>query len=273
MSDLIKKLGLSAAAESSISKIPISKLKTLADNAYSGENFEFPIKDYPPEERLAAVLHLLPEKFREYQNFGCPEDIILHTFRDVTLRSALHEKQYGAPGLTADDAVWFRHIMNAAIFQIGPIQYQIFDMIYLDKETVGEEYMTFPNSIKKVLPAGSPVINCHIPRGADLRGDAVSKSLSAAREFFQTYFPEKDFKAFICYSWLLYPPMVCHLSPDSTIRRFAGHFTILSSCTDSDQAMENLFPDGSHSENMTSLQRLAAECPETFGYSLGIIPI
>ncbi len=52
--------------------------------------------------------------------------------------------------------------MNVSIFKISSLQFQPFEMIYLDEETIGEPYMAFTKEQKESLPNGLPVINCHI---------------------------------------------------------------------------------------------------------------
>ena len=71
------------------------------------------------------------------------EDIIAETFRDVSLREKIYENKTGKPGISKDDTLWFRHLINCEIFKIGVLQFQPFEMIYLDEEFLGEPYMEF----------------------------------------------------------------------------------------------------------------------------------
>ena len=73
-----------------------------------------------------------------------------------------------------------------------------------------------------------------------MSSEAVETSINAAKDFFATVFPEIKFKAFLCYSWLLYPPMVNRLPKESNIRQFADRFTIIGTCGEPEQAMHNL---------------------------------
>ena len=91
-------------------------------------------------------------------------------------------------------------------------------------------------------------------------------SLNTAKECFAAWFPQVHFKAFLCYSWLLYPPMLNSLPPASNIRRFGDRFTILGTCCDAEQAMENIQPDA-----QTLLTRLAKENKALFGFGCGVI--
>lgn len=171
------------------------QIKQIAQTAYRGDNFDFLLCKRMPLTRLAVVTWLLMEKYLLYQAKGISDEMIFETFRDVALRAGLYYQKTGKPGISRDDVVWFRHIMNAEIFKIGALQYQPFEMLYLDEETIGEPYMVFSEEQKTGLPAGSPVINCHIQRGADLR--AAGKSLDMARTFFAEYFPDVHYRAFL----------------------------------------------------------------------------
>lgn len=251
-------------------------INEIAEIAYQGEDFNFALCRRMPLTRLSVVTYLLLRKYEDYKARGISENIIFDTFRDVSLRAKLYYKKTGKVGITKEDVIWFRHIMNVAIFKIGSLQFQPFEMIYLDEETIGEPYIIFTKEDKETLPAGTPVINCHIQQDADLSPEAVKVSFQSAKLFFSTYFPEVQYKAFLCYSWMLYPPMVNHLFEKSKIKQFAANFSIIGACDDSEQAIEYLFGHGTKKElpaNATTLQKLALEHIEMFGFACGIIEI
>ncbi len=275
---LLPHLGLNTAIEEAVThQFAKNKkaIRAIAQTAYRGEGLDFPLCKCRPLTRLAAILDLLTEKYHAYKALGAADDIIWDTFQDVSLRAELYFQKTGKAGLSKDDVIWFRHLMQVNIFKIGALQYQPFQMIYLDMETVDEPYMVFSAEQKQALPDGAAVINCHIQKGADLRPEAVERSLKGAKAFFAEHFPQKRYQAFLCYSWLLYPPMVERLPAQSHIRQFAGRFSIIGSCPDPEQAMEFLF-DG-RKRNLppahTFLQRIAAGRPELLGYACGILTI
>lgn len=244
------------------------KIQEISKTAYQGENFEFELCKRMPITRLAVVTYLLLEKYDEYKLKGIPDEIIFDSFRDVSLRATYYFLDTGKIGITKDDVVWFRHIMNVNIFKIGSIQFQPFEMIYLDEETLGEPYMEFSNEQKKNIPAGTPVINCHIQRGADLNSQKLDLSFEFAKQLFGKIYPDKEHKVFLCYSWLLYPRMVKSLPDNSKIKQFAERFKIISECDDSDQAMECL-----RKNSDSLLCKMAKENKELFGFACGIIEI
>lgn len=248
----------------------------LARIAYQADNFDFPLCKRMPLTRLSVVTYLLINKYDEYKAKGVPDRIIFDTFRDVSLRATLYYRKTSRVGISKEDVIWFRHIMNVDIFKIGCLQFQPFRMIYLDEETVGEPYMSFTEEQKKSLPVGSLVLNCHIQQGADLSPESVDFSFRTAKSFFMVCFPKEQYKAFLCYSWLLYQPMLKRLSEDSNIKQFAGRFSIIGACSDSEQAREFLFRDGTRKEisaKATFLQKLALKHPTELGFACGIITI
>ena len=250
-------------------------IEQIAETAYQGEDFDFALCRRMPLTCLAVVTYLLLRKYDEYKAKGVPDNIIFDTFRDVSLRANLYYEKTGRVGISKGDIIWFRHIMNVAIFKIGALQFQPFEMMYLDEETIGEPYMTFTKEQKEALPTGAPVINCHIQQNADLSPKAVEASFHSAKRFFSAHFPTQ-YKAFLCYSWLLYPPMVKNLSLKSNIKQFAANFAIIGACDDSEQAIEHLFSHGTKRRlpaNATTLQKLAFEHIELFGFACGIIVI
>ena len=172
----------------------------LAGIAYQADNFDFPLCKRMPLTRLSVVTYLLINKYDEYKAKGVPDRIIFDTFRDVSLRATLYYRKTSRVGISKEDVIWFRHIMNVDIFKIGCLQFQPFRMIYLDEETVGEPYMSFTEEQKKSLPVGSLVLNCHIQQGADLSPESVDFSFRTAKSFFMVCFPKEQYKAFLCYS-------------------------------------------------------------------------
>lgn len=248
-------------------------IEAIAENAYSGDDFDFPLCKRMPFTRLAVVTYLLVRKYEEYKMIGVADDIIWDTFRDVSLRANLYYEKNSKIGISKEDVIWFRHIINVHIFKIGSLQYQKFHMIYLDEENVGEPYMVFTEEQKRILPNGTPVINCHIQIGANISAASIAASLERAKTFFKDCFPDIQYKAFLCYSWLLYPPMLKIFSEQSNIKQFANCFTIIGYCNDSSQARENLFYNGNRNTpcERTSLQRIAIANKGILGYGCGVI--
>ena len=253
----------------------IKQIYDIASTAYTGENFQFALCNRMPLTRLAVITFILLQKYDDYKSLDIDDTIIFDTFRDVSLRAKLYYPRTGKIGITKEDVIWFRHIINTVIFKIGTLQYQPFKMLYLDEETIGEPYMSFTPEQKEKLPAGTPVINCHVPYGADLNPEVVEQSFNDAVRFFRKYFPDIQYTAFLCYSWLLYPAMITILGSNSNIKQFAKRFDVIGFCDDPEQAIENLFENGKKilQPNSSFLQRVAVDNIKMFGFACGIIQI
>lgn len=247
--------------------------EAFAKNAYCGEAPDFPICELSSLERLTVWCCRLTEVFRSYQTLGVSREIALETMKDITLRKRLHQEKYGEPGLTRDDVIWFRHLENACIFRLGSLQFQIFSMVYLDKEGCGEDYMTFLPGSKEKLPPGTPVLNVHIAKGVDLSPEAVSASFVAAKSFFQEHFPAHKARYFLCYSWLLYPGMENLLPESSHILQFASRFQVIGTVSDPEEAIERIYGGTGDYPQGTSLQRAARNRFSELGIACGILEI
>ena len=127
---------------------------------------------------------------------------------------------------------------------------------------------------KALLAEGCDVLSCHIRHGVDLKDSSVEASLRKAKAFFKEHYAHTKFRAFVCSSWLLYPPMQELLGEQSKIRQFASRFTIIAACPDRRQAMERIFSYGSRNlpkEKWTSLQVLTVHNKKRLGYAMGVI--
>lgn len=250
-------------------------IRELAELAYEGETPNFPLCKRKPYTRLVVVIYKLIEVRKKFRNLSIPDTIFENTISDISLRVQLYKNQTNTYGLDIASTVWFRHIFNVQIFKIGTLQFQLFRMLYLDEEFLGEPYMTFPLKWKEQLPPGTPVINVHIQEGADLNPKVVKDSFIRADEFFQHYFPAHEYKAFICYSWLLYPGLKQLLPKNSRIAQFADHFTIIGSVQDNEDAVKRIYGHRYRAKadypQETSLQREALYKMNMLGKGCGII--
>lgn len=250
---------------------------SVAIEAYDGEIPDFKICERDSFTRLSIICFKLIELKKEYKIKGISDLVFFDTIQDIKLRQEIYYDKNKKTGLSKDDCIWFRHLFSMHIFKLNTLQFQLFNMIYLDKEFIGEEYMTFSKEQKERLPIDSPVINVHIQVSADLNPIEVKKSFSIALKFFQKYYPTHKFKAFVCYSWLLYSKNKNLLKQNSNIIKFATNFHIISEVQDDEQAIENIY--GKHYTKKedypvdTSLQRNVLLYPNNLGYACGIIEI
>lgn len=208
------------------------KYKIAARTAYDSDTFDYPICSYRPMDRLVIWCCMLEDVLKRYSLANVPEEVSHASIYEVARQVTEYRERTGKIGLGKNQVIWLRHVYHVHIFQIGALQFQTFRMVYLDKEGCGEDYMQFSAQQKALLPSGTEVVNVHIPKGADLSEDAVNCSFSEATAFFKGVFPSFQPRAYLCYSWLLYPPMGDLLPDDSRIVEFAKRFQIISAVSD-----------------------------------------
>lgn len=77
---------------------------------------------------------------------------------------------------------------------------------------------------KCILRPGDGIVKVHIPAGADLTPENVSKDLEIGLFIAQKKWPEGDIKYLACFSWLLEPELVNILGKDSKISTFTERY-------------------------------------------------
>jgi len=98
-----------------------------------------------------------------------------------------------------------------------------------------------------------------------------------AKTFYRKYFPEYDFKGFICHSWLLSPGLSQVLPETSNIIKFGKRFTIIENQAQNvGQAIERIFDTKFKDSKapLTSLQIKARKLLDEGGHlgnALGVI--
>lgn len=73
---------------------------------------------------------------------------------------------------------------------------------------------------KRVLAPGDATLNLHIPAGSPMSHAECGESFRRALEFFPKHFPERQYAAFCCGSWLLNGELEKFLPPNSNMVRF-----------------------------------------------------
>ena len=71
-----------------------------------------------------------------------------------------------------------------------------------------------------MLARDDPILEVHIQEGEPLTLELCQDSYDRALAFYQTHFPEKPFRAFVCESWLLGAPLQQILPHSSNILAF-----------------------------------------------------
>ena len=91
------------------------------------------------------------------------------------------------------------------------------------------------------LGPGDPVLDLHIPGEGALTLDAIRDALVQAEPFFDHYYPEQKFVAYVCYSWLFSPQLETMLASDSNIVRWQHEGYLLPSDSGNDDFLTFTF--------------------------------
>ena len=107
---------------------------------------------------------------------------------------------------------------------------------------------------KKVLTAGDPVIDIHIPAIGAMTVEACADSVNRAADFMAKFFPELQHRAFSCESWLLDNQFEQILKPESNIIQFqrAGY---LYPFPHKSEAVPRIFGENAEQLSVDSLPR------------------
>jgi hypothetical protein len=136
------------------------------------------------------------------------------TLSDAGRAIAVHKRLYGTAGI--DVPQWLQRHFPGRLFQLGRLQ---FEQVTLGKRTSAAMGAPFA--------AGDPVLSIHIPEyTGPLTPAAVDASLTWARRFFKTHFPQLRYQAAVCHSWLLDPQLTQYLPAGSNIAHFVGRFRL-----------------------------------------------
>lgn len=100
---------------------------------------------------------------------------------------------------------------------------------YNSEGKVEKQRKTLDKAIwKQVLAKNDSVVSIHIPAGDKLDADMIGASIEQSRAFLGKYFPEYEYKAFTCKSWLINPRLEKILNQDSNILKFQRRFLPLT---------------------------------------------
>jgi len=179
---------------------------------------------------LVLLVQSLPRLQEALARRSIPADVLNQTLPDVGLWMTKFHRQHGVWG-TAEQP-WLVNHFTGRLFRLGRLQFEPVRWL---------EALGWPKALGGVK-AGDPVFSVHITEGERLDPEACRESYALATEFFPRYFPEVDFVAFACHSWLLDAALTRVLPPESNIVRFqAGYLT--QPAGDDSQLRERVFGD------------------------------
>ena len=178
-----------------------------------------------------------------YDALGIPETVFWDGVQDLAIWAEDYWEKHGLPGLA--EWGWVLTTLSMKVFRLGRLQFE---------PTQLEEALVCGG---RTYPAGTPILNVHIPAGETLDVAAVRDAMDYAPRFFKTYF-QKSFALFYCHSWLLSPQLKEILPEDSRILQFQNLFEVCA-VDQERQAEERVFrflaDDPACYPEETSLQR------------------
>ncbi len=176
------------------------------------------------KRNLIAFLYFCESLKQRYQQRGIPVTVLQDTLYDLRRWTDVWSDLKGE--LYLGELPWLSFHMQGKLFQLGVLHF-----------AMGQAEENIPS---KGMVKGEPVIEVHIPTGADLSQQACDAAFEKAREFFATYFPEYRYRYFTCHSWLLDPTLKQMLKPESKIIGFQNRFTVVKN-DPSDGALRFVF--------------------------------
>ncbi|MFC5003735.1 acyltransferase domain-containing protein [Dactylosporangium cerinum] len=143
-----------------------------------------------------AYLALVDVALAYHRDHDVPESVSWATLADLGRNLAIDRRMQreGWPVMQA----WLTLHSRGGLYDLGRLQHQ----------------------------RGDTAIGLHIPDSGPLTAEAVDASLDEARAFFPRHFPDEQYTAFSCGSWLLDPQLLEYLPEDSNIVRFQRRFEL-----------------------------------------------
>lgn len=160
------------------------------------------------KRNLLSLLFMCERLAEKYREKGISDKILFDTLRDLEIWTKKWSKIKGE--LFLGELNWLRHHFEMQLFQLGRLQFYM-----------GQASCDIP---EKGIKAGDKILDIHIPEGEPLLKEVCLKSVEDAKNFFAEYFPDYDYKCFICHSWLLDTSLEKFLKPESNILQFGKMF-------------------------------------------------
>lgn len=151
---------------------------------------------------LSCMLKETLHTYEIYKEKEIPEKIFFDTMKCFT--RFINETFKMTGKLSFDRYWWTTRQVGCHLFRIGELEYEI-------KQAEENTY-----------------ISLHIPSDADFSPNAVDKSLSEAKKFFEKFYSELKDAEYRCHSWLLDNQLKSMLKENSNIIHFQNRFEIFN---------------------------------------------
>ncbi len=140
---------------------------------------------------------------------------ILFNGEDINSRGMIK----GTPPAIENEDCFYAEVAETADFYKG--------CAATEKGMVSTTPEIFPKSEwKSVLKEGDTVLGVHIPATGALTEELCNESFDRAKQIFKDCYPEFNYKAFHCHTWMFDPKLKEFLPEDSNIIKFQNRFTL-----------------------------------------------
>jgi len=175
------------------------------------------IKNYNVNEKdgkrnLLSFLFMCDELQKRYVDKGISEEVLIDTLKDIVRWTATWSDLKRE--LWLEELPWLKRHMSMRLFKLGRLQY-----------CMAEAETDIGDKVSK----GENVIEIHIPECGPLDIEECKKSMKQAKNFFEKFYPEYEYKYFTCHSWLLDKTLSELLDANSNILKFQELFKLISS--------------------------------------------
>ena len=228
-----------------------SVAELVRDMGETGDPVDLPELDWPTgalQRCFPAYVFVaaLPHTRAYHRSRGIPEDVSRRTLTDLGRNMAVHRRRYGRAGVQSPR--WLIHHFRGELYQLGRLQFERMRYGPWNRRTL--------SGIGPDLASGTPCLNLHIPDFlGPLSPAACDRSLALAGEFFARHYPDEEYRAAMCHSWLLDPQLKQYLPEDSNIVRFQERFRLAPQDIESADAEPMQFVFGDPELSVESLPR------------------
>lgn len=152
----------------------------------------------------------------------------------------------GARGHSDLDGSWKAEITETADAWCGHA-YDPRGYVQKDAVTLGKKQW------RKVFEKGDPVVALHIPADGKLSPVVVDESIVAIRDLIARYYPDYQYRAITCNSWLINPVLIELLGANCNISQFCKRFFPVAIKTDGYDVFRFVFGHKNDNFNLNDL--------------------
>ena len=172
---------------------------------------------YTQEDKMQGLLYAIykcEDFFNTSKKRNIPDDILLASLSELKRYAVEYYKTTNHEKIGLLQIRWLGKILRGNIYRLGRLEFEI---KYADYDWE-----------KHNVKVGDGVLGVHIPdNGGPFNETTCQEAYDLAEVFFAKYFPEHNYKCYVCSSWLLDKNLKDFLSPSSNIVKFMDSFDII----------------------------------------------